>query len=85
MNAPAAGVGPRPEIVGCYRARGRRWERVSIALPALVMRIGSALVFWRSGQASCLRKIPSHVVSRGICAAALPPELAAYLATEPSN
>ena len=82
MNAPAAESGPTG-IVGCYRALWTALERVPIALPVLVMRIGVALVFWRSGQA----KLPFGndtvltLFREEYALPLLPPELAAYLAT----
>jgi len=81
MNAPAAESGPTG-IVGCHRALWKALERVPIALPALVMRIGVALVFMRSGQA----KLPFGndtltLFREEYTLPLLPPELAAYLAT----
>jgi putative oxidoreductase len=58
-------------------------ERVPIALPALVLRLGVALVFWRSGQS----KLPFGndtiitLFREEYRVPLLPPELAAYLAT----
>lgn len=82
MSAPAAESGPIG-IVGCYRALWKALERVPIALPVLVMRIGVALVFWRSGQA----KLPFGndavltLFREEYKLPLLPPELAASLAT----
>lgn len=82
MNAPAAELGPTG-IVGCYRALWKALERVPIALPVMVMRVGVALVFWRSGQA----KLPFGndtvlaLFREEYTLPLLPPELAAYLAT----
>lgn len=82
MNAPAAGAGPTG-IVGFYRSICKELERIPIALPVLVMRVGVALVFWRSGQS----KLPlGNESTIGLFqdiyqVPLLPPELAAYLAT----
>ena len=82
MNTPAAEAGPTG-VVGCYRALWKALERVPIALPVLVMRLGVALVFWRSGQS----KLPlGNEATIGLFrdiynVPLLPPEPAAYLAT----
>ena len=82
MNAPATEFRPTGAI-GFYRSICVALERVPIALPALVMRIGVALVFWRSGQA----KLPFGndtvltLFREEYKLPLLPPELAAYLAT----
>jgi putative oxidoreductase len=58
-------------------------ERVPLALPELVLRLGVALAFWRSG----LTKLPFGnpttltLFSEEYRVPILPPELAAYLAT----
>jgi putative oxidoreductase len=82
MNAPAAEAAPTG-IVGCYRALWKALERVPIALPVLVMRLGVALVFWRSGQSKLpLGNDATIGLFRDIYSVPfLPPELAAYLAT----
>jgi putative oxidoreductase len=82
MNAPAAGTYPAG-IVGFYRSICTALERIPIALPVLVMRLGVALVFWRSGQA----KLPFGndtvltLFREEYRLPLLPPELVAYLAT----
>jgi len=82
MNAPATEARPTG-IVGGYRALWMALERVPVALPALVMRAGVALVFWRSGQA----KLPFGndtvltLFREEYKLPLLPPELVAYLAT----
>jgi putative oxidoreductase len=82
MNAPVADSAPTG-IIGCYRMLWKALERVPIALPVLVMRIGVALVFWRSGQS----KLPFGndttitLFREEYRLPVLPPELAAYLAT----
>jgi putative oxidoreductase len=79
MNASAAPSG----FVGFYRSIILGLERVPIALPALLLRLGVALVFWRSGQT----KLPfgnDTVITlfrEEYKVPLLPPELAAYLAT----
>jgi putative oxidoreductase len=82
MNAPAAEAGPAG-IVGLYRAIWKGLERIPIALPVLVMRVGAALVFWRAGQSKLpLGNEPTIALFRDICQVPLlPPEFAAYLAT----
>ncbi len=73
----------RVDVVSAGRFIIDRLERVPIALPALVLRLGVALVFWRSG----LTKLPfgnPTVVTlfrEEYRVPLLPPELAAYLAT----
>jgi putative oxidoreductase len=58
-------------------------ERIPVALPALVLRLGVALAFWRSG----LTKLPfgnDTVIAlfrEEYRVPVLPPEIAAYLAT----
>ena len=58
-------------------------ERVPVALPALVLRLGTALVFWRSG----LTKLPfgndmtALLFEEEYRVPILPPALAAYLTT----
>ncbi len=82
MNAPAAEIRPTGAI-GFYRSICAALERIPIALSVLVMRLGVALVFWRSGRA----KLPFG--NDGIVTLfreeyklpLLPPELVAYLAT----
>ena len=70
-------------VVNAARFIIDRLERVPIALPALVLRLGVALVFWRSG----LTKLPFGnptvftLFSEEYRVPLLPPELAAYLAT----
>lgn len=82
MNASSAEACPTG-IVGLYRAIWKALERVPVALPVLVMRVGVALVFWRSGQT----KLPfGNDATVGLFrdiyqVPVLPPELAAYLAT----
>src|SRR5262245_4775530 len=79
MNASAAPTG----LVGFCRSIILGLERVPVALPALVLRLGVALVFWRSGQT----KLPfgnDTVITlfrEEYHMPLLPPELAAYLAT----
>jgi len=82
MNAPAAERYPTG-IVGFYRSICTALERIPLALPVLVMRLGVALVFWRSGQA----KLPFGndtvltLFREEYRLPLLPPELVAYLAT----
>ena len=57
-------------------------ERIPVALPALVLRLGMALVFWRAGQT----KLPNWdttlmLFTEEYKVPIIPPELAAYLAT----
>ncbi|HTO83543.1 MAG TPA: DoxX family protein [Methylomirabilota bacterium] len=79
MNASAAPTG----IVGFCRSIILGLERVPTAVPALVLRLGVALVFWRSGQS----KLPFGndtiitLFREEYRVPLLPPELAAYLAT----
>jgi putative oxidoreductase len=82
MNAPAAEAGPKG-LIGAYRSLWKALERVPIALPVLVMRIGVALVFWRSGQSKLpLGNESTITLFRDIYQVPLlPPELAAYLST----
>jgi putative oxidoreductase len=69
--------------VGAVRAIIFRLEQIPLALPELVLRLGVALVFWRSG----LTKLPFGNISTLALfqdeyrVPLLPPELAAYLAT----
>ena len=69
--------------VGAVRAIIFRLEQIPMALPELVLRLGVALVFWRSG----LTKLPFGNIStlalfqEEYKVPLLPPELAAYLAT----
>jgi len=82
MNAPAAEAGPKG-FIGLYRSLWKALERVPIALPVLVMRLGVALVFWRSGQSKLpLGNESTVTLFRDIYQVPLlPAELAAYLAT----
>jgi putative oxidoreductase len=82
MNAPPAHAGPTG-FVAFYRSIWKALERVPIALPVLVMRIGVALVFWRAGQSKLpLGNDATIGLFRDIYQVPLlPPELAAYLAT----
>jgi putative oxidoreductase len=69
--------------VGAVRSIIFRLEQIPLALPELVLRLGVALVFWRSG----LTKLPFDNLStlalfrEEYRVPLLPPELAAYLAT----
>jgi putative oxidoreductase len=69
--------------VSAVRAVIFRLEQIPMALPELVLRLGVALVFWRSG----LTKLPFGNIStlalfqEEYRVPLLPPELAAYLAT----
>jgi putative oxidoreductase len=69
--------------VGAVRAIIFRLEQIPVALPELMLRLGVALVFWRSG----LTKLPFGNISTLALfqdeyrVPLLPPELAAYLAT----
>ena len=71
------------DVVSAGRSIIDRLERVPIALPALVLRLGVALVFWRSG----LTKLPFGnpavitLFREEYRVPLLPPELVAYLAT----
>jgi putative oxidoreductase len=82
MNGPVTALRPTGAI-GFYRSICLALERIPIALPVLVMRLGIALVFWRSGQA----KLPFGndtvltLFREEYKLPLLPPELAAYLAT----
>lgn len=82
MNAPMTEAAPTG-FVGFYRSIWKGLERVPIALPVLVMRVGIALVFWRSGQSKLPLGNESTIgLFRDIYQVPLlPPELAAYLAT----
>jgi putative oxidoreductase len=75
-NAEATG------IAGFACSVIRALASVPLALPALVLRLGVALVFWRSGQT----KLANWDLTVGLFAdeykvPVLPPELAAYFAT----
>jgi putative oxidoreductase len=69
--------------VGVVRSVIFRLEQIPVALPELVLRLGVALVFWRSG----LTKLPfGNIATVALFqeeyrVPLLPPELAAYLAT----
>jgi putative oxidoreductase len=69
--------------VGVARSAIFRLEQIPVALPELVLRLGIALVFWRSG----LTKLPfGNIATVALFqeeyrVPLLPPELAAYLAT----
>jgi putative oxidoreductase len=69
--------------VGAVRSFIFRLEQIPVALPELVLRLGVALVFWRSG----LTKLPFGNIStlalfqEEYRVPLLPPELSAYLAT----
>lgn len=82
MNAPAAGSTPTG-VIGLYRSIFKALERIPTALPELVLRLGVALVFWRSGQT----KLPlgndttTLLFREEYRVPLLPPELVAYLAT----
>ena len=82
MNAPAAEAA-RPESSVSIARSAKALERVPIALPVLVMRVGVALVFWRAGRS----KLPFGnddtvtLFREEYNLPILPPELAAYLAT----
>jgi len=82
MNARAAEAAPTG-LVGRYLSACKALERVPAAVPELIMRLGVALVFWRSGQA----KLPFGndtvltLFREEYKLPLLPPELAAYLAT----
>ncbi len=75
-DAGASGVG------GLAMRIVRAAERVPVALPALVLRLGVVLVFWRAGQS----KLASWDTTLLLFAEeykvpVIPPEIAAYLAT----
>jgi len=82
MNGAAAESHPTG-IVSLYRLLYKSLERIPIALPVMVMRVGVALAFWRAGQV----KLPfgnDTVLSlfREEYKLPLPPpDLVAYLAT----
>jgi putative oxidoreductase len=82
MKAPAAEPVPTG-IAGLYRSLYKALERIPIALPVLVMRVGIALVFWRAGRS----KLPlgnDNTVTlfrEEYQLPILPPEVVAYLAT----
>jgi putative oxidoreductase len=82
MNALVAETTPTG-LVGFYRGLWKALERVPIALPVLVMRVGVALVFWRAGRS----KLPfgnDNTVTlfrEEYQVPILAPEVAAYLAT----
>jgi putative oxidoreductase len=82
MNVPTTEAAPSG-FVGLYRSLWKALERVPIALPVLVMRVGVALVFWRSGQSKLPLGNESTIgLFRDIYQVPLlPPEPAAYLAT----
>jgi putative oxidoreductase len=71
------------DIVVAARSIIDRLDRIPIALPALVLRLGVALAFWRSG----LTKLPLGndtiiaLFREEYRIPLLPPEIAAYLAT----
>lgn len=79
-SAPA----PNPTgIVGLYRAVFKGLERIPVALPELVLRLGVALVFWRAGQTKLPLGNEATIMlfREEYRVPILPPELAAYLAT----
>lgn len=82
MNRPSHRTASTDPI-GLYRSIVLWLERIPVALPALVLRLGVALVFWRSGQT----KLPFGndttimLFREEYQVPLLPPELAAYLAT----
>ena len=82
MNTTSQGPAPAG-LVGFLRSIFLLLERVPLALPVLVLRLGVALVFWRSGQT----KLPFGNFATVMLFAeeykvpVLPPELAAYMAT----
>jgi len=57
-------------------------EKVPVAIPALVLRLGVALVFWRSGQTKLANwDLTVMLFAEEYKVPVLPPEIAAYLAT----
>ena len=70
-------------VVGAGRFIIDLLERVPAALPALVLRLGVALVFWRSGLTKLPLGNPTVIAlfREEYRVPLLPPELAAYLAT----
>jgi putative oxidoreductase len=82
VNA-TAGRKPPTGIVGVIRSIILLLERTPVALPELVLRLGVALVFWRSGQT----KLPFGnfatvaLFQEEYKIPLVPPELAAYAST----
>jgi putative oxidoreductase len=82
MNATPQRSSPTG-IIGLIRSIILLLEQIPVALPELVLRLGVALVFWRSG----LTKLPFGnfatvaLFQEEYRVPLLPPELAAYLAT----
>jgi putative oxidoreductase len=57
-------------------------ELIPVALPALVLRLGMALIFWRSGQTKLANwDLTVALFTEEYKVPIVPPELAAYLAT----
>jgi putative oxidoreductase len=82
MTAAPATSAPRHSPARLVAAGLARLDAVPSALPALILRLGVALVFWRSGQI----KLASWDLTVALFRdeyrlPLLPPELAAYLAT----
>jgi putative oxidoreductase len=82
MESPSSGLGQSP-LAAVVRSVLDWLDQVPTAFPALVLRLGVALAFWRSG----LTKLPfgnDTVITlfrEEYRVPVLPPELAAYLAT----
>ena len=70
-------------VVGACRSIIALLERVPISLPALVLRLGVALVFWRSGLTKLPLGNPTVITlfREEYRVPLLPPELVAHLAT----
>ena len=82
MTAAPATSAPRHDPAHLVAAGLARLDAVPTALPALILRLGVALVFWRSGQI----KLASWDLTVALFRdeyrlPLLPPEFAAYLAT----
>ena len=82
MSSPSSLAVPRPGLARLSHGVIGLLEAVPVALPALLLRLGQALAFWRSGNV----KIASWSSTLQLFAneyrvPLLPPEVAAYVAT----
>ncbi len=82
MNATTTLPSDARGLSGAFLAAIARLERVPTAVPALVLRLGVALVFWRSGQTKLANwDLTVALFADEYRVPVLPPELAAYLAS----
>lgn len=74
---------PASGILTATRSLIERLERIPLAFPELVLRLGVALAFWRSGLTKLPFGNPTTITlfQEEYRVPLLPPELAAYLAT----